>query len=75
MFLVIISTNVLCSRLEAFVEWMDGVETTINDLKKETLSTQEYKQTLARFQVINLLFLILILISSINLCYLYFIKP
>ena len=38
-------------RLEAFSEWMAGVETTIADLEKESLSSKEYKETLKRFEV------------------------
>ena len=38
-------------RLEDFVEWMNGVEDTIADLEKESLSMQEYKDTLTKFEV------------------------
>jgi len=39
-------------RLEEFNDWMAGVENTVADLEKESLSTKEYKDTLEKFQVI-----------------------
>ena len=42
---------VVLFRLEDFVEWMNGVEDTIAELEKESLSVQEYKDTLAKFEV------------------------
>lgn len=38
-------------RMEAFVSWMDSVEESVQQLEEQTLSTNEYKQTLAKFQV------------------------
>ena len=46
-------TLVIVFRLEEFVEWMNGVEDSVQELEKESLSTKEYKDTLSKFQVID----------------------
>ena len=38
-------------RLEHFVEWMNGVEDAIADLDKESVSFEQYKETLSKFEV------------------------
>ena len=38
-------------RLEDFVEWMNGVEDSVKSLEQECLSTQQYRDTVAQFQV------------------------
>lgn len=45
-------------RLEHFVEWMNGVEDAIADLDKESVSYEQYKDTLNKFEVIYILHLL-----------------
>jgi hypothetical protein len=40
-------------RCDQFIEWMDGLELTIQQLKEESASTPEYRQTLESFQVLR----------------------
>ena len=41
----------LCCRLEEFVEWMTGVDESVEELERESMSTQQYRDTIERFQV------------------------
>ena len=48
---VIFRDSLFLIRLEHFVEWMNGVEDAIADLDKESVSFEQYKETLSKFEV------------------------
>jgi len=42
---------VIVSRLDTFTTWMDSVDDSVKELERDTMSSQEYKDTIDKFQV------------------------